>query len=52
MHILKLVRKGLKGLDVYGYSPNLKYKGKSQHKTIAGGIVSGLIKAFLAFYIY
>jgi hypothetical protein len=52
MKILKLARKGIKGLDVYGYSPNLKYKGKSQHKTIIGGIFSGFIKAFLALYIY
>jgi hypothetical protein len=48
----KLIRKALKGLDVYGYSPALKYKSKSSHKTIIGGIVSGCIKAFLAYYIY
>ena len=37
---------------MFGYAPHLKYKRKAEHKTIIGGLFSGLIKAFLIYYIY
>ena len=29
----------------------LKYKGKSDHRTLIGGFLSGLIRAFLSYFI-
>jgi hypothetical protein len=48
---LKKVRKGIKALDFFGYRPILKYKGSSDHRTLIGGIFSGIIRAFLCYYI-
>jgi hypothetical protein len=49
--ILKKVRKGIKALDFFGYRPILKYKGKSDHRTLIGGFLSGLLRAFLSYFV-
>jgi hypothetical protein len=49
--ILKKVRKGIKALDFFGYRPILKYKGSSDHRTLIGGFLSGLIRAFLFYFV-
>ena len=52
-HTSKKLRKLIQSQDIFGHTINLNFNREgSSHKTILGGIVSFLLKLFLAFYVY
>ena len=45
--------KSIKGWDMFGHEPKLNFDKESDtHSTVIGGIFSGLIKIFFAYYFF
>ena len=40
----------LRKQDMFGYTAELKYNSCQSHKSVAGGVVSVLVKALVGFY--